>query len=157
MIRSYIVAAVLATAYMIAVLFATIGLSTQASAGMSQDLKSCTAAEGRSSAAACTRVMNSGRLPRAQFYIGYFNRGSAYRRAGDANKALADFNNVLQRKPGFARGLVMRAVAYDDLDNRDKALADLDEAVETRHPELVRPLHSRHRPARREALRCGTR
>ena len=129
MTRSYIVAAVLATAYMVVVIVATVGLSTQASAGMSQDLKSCTAAKGRSSAAACTRVMNSGRLPRAQFYIGYFNRGSAYRRAGDANKALADFNKVLERKPGFSRGHVMRAVVYDDLGNRNKALADLDEAI----------------------------
>jgi len=98
-------------------------------AGMRQDLNSCTAAQGAASAAACTRVMNSGRLPRAQFYIGYFNRGSAYRRAGDTNRALADFNRVLKRKPGFVRGHIMRAVTYDDLGDRDKALADLNEAV----------------------------
>jgi tetratricopeptide (TPR) repeat protein len=103
--------------------------SSPSVAGMRQDLKSCTAAQGRAATAACTRVMNSGRLPRKQFYIGYFNRGSAYRRAGDSNRALADFNRALKRKPGFVRGYIMRAVTYDDLGNHDKALADLNEAV----------------------------
>jgi tetratricopeptide (TPR) repeat protein len=127
---SYVVAAVLATAYMVAVLLATIGLSTSASAGMRQDLESCTAAEGRASAAACTRVMNSGRLPREQLYIGYFNRGSGYRRAGDFDKALADFGRVVKLKPKFARGYHMRGLVQGDLGERKKALADLDRAIE---------------------------
>jgi tetratricopeptide (TPR) repeat protein len=127
---SYIVAAALATAYMVAVLLATIGLSTSAEAGMRQDLESCTAAEGLSSAAACTRVMDSGRLPREQFYIGYFNRGSGYRRAGDFDKALADFKRVVTLKPKFARGYHMRGLVQADLGARDEALADLDRAVE---------------------------
>lgn len=114
---------------LVAALILPTAFSTPGVAGMRQDLKSCTAALGRSSAAACSRVMASGRLPRSQFYIGYFNRGSAYRRAGDAKKALSDFNKVLKRKPGFARGHVMRAVTYDDLGNRKKALADLNKAV----------------------------
>lgn len=130
MIRSYIVAAVLATAYMVAVVLATVGLSTSASAGMNQDLKSCTAAEGRSSAAACTRVMNSGRLPREQLYIGYFNRGSGYRRAGDFDKALADFERVVKLRPKFARGYHMRGLVQGDLGARDEAFADLDRAIE---------------------------
>lgn len=126
---SYVVAAVLATVYMAVVVIATVGLSTPAAAGMRQDLANCTAAKGARSAVACTRVMNSGRLPRSQFYIGYFNRGSAYRRAGNAGDALEDFDRVLRLKPGFARALIMRAVIHDDLGDRKKALADLDKAV----------------------------
>lgn len=98
-------------------------------AGMQQDLASCTAAKGRGSAAACTRVMNSGRLPREQFYIGHFNRGSSYRRAGDFQEALADFKKVVDLKPRFARGYHARALAYEDLGKRDQALADLDQAI----------------------------
>jgi tetratricopeptide (TPR) repeat protein len=127
---AYITAAVLATAYMVAAVLVTVGFSTPASASMNQDLASCTAAEGRSSAAACTRVMDSGRLPREQFYIGYFNRGSGYRMAGDFDKALADFNKVVERKPRFARGFHMRGVVQDELGAPDKALADLDHAIE---------------------------
>lgn len=126
---SYIVAAILATAYMVVVILATVGLSTSAEAGMSQDLRSCTAAKGRRSAAACTRVMNSGRLPRRQFYIGYFNRGSGYRRAGDFAKALADFKRVVKLKPKFARGYHMRGLLQADLGAHEKALADLDRAI----------------------------
>ena len=126
---SYIVAAVLATAYMVIMLLATVGMPSTAQAGMQQDLNNCTAAEGRNSAAACTRVMNSGRLPRAQFYIGYFNRGSGYRRAGDFDKALADFGRVVKLKPKFARGYHMRGLVRADLGERDKALADLGQAI----------------------------
>ena len=68
---------------------------------MSQDLASCTAAKNRAAADACTRVMDSGRLPREQMYIGYFNRGTAFRRAGDFDKAVSDFTKVLELKPGL--------------------------------------------------------
>lgn len=98
-------------------------------AGMQQDLASCTAAKGRSSATACTRVMNSGRLPTAQFYIGYFNRGSSYRRAGDFRKALADFQKVVELQPQFSRGYHARGLSYEDLGQHDKARADLDRAI----------------------------
>jgi tetratricopeptide (TPR) repeat protein len=127
---AYVTAAVLATAYMVAAVLVTVGFSTSASAGMSQDLASCTAAEGRSSAAACTRVMNSGRLPREQFYIGYFNRGSGLHQAGDSHRALADFNKVVKLKPRFARGFHMRGMVHDEMGAPDKALADLDHAID---------------------------
>ncbi len=96
---------------------------------MSQDLASCTAAKNRGAAAACTRVMESGRLPREQMYIGYFNRGTAYRRAGDFDKAVGDFSKVLELKPGFARAYEARGMTEDDRGNRDKALADVNEAI----------------------------
>ncbi|MBZ0210013.1 MAG: tetratricopeptide repeat protein [Hyphomicrobium sp.] len=104
-------------------------LATSASAGMSQDLASCTAARDRSAAAACTRVMNSGRLPREQMYIGHFNRGTAYQRAGDFAKAISDFTKVLELKPDFLRAYEARGMVHDDRGEKDMALADLDEAV----------------------------
>jgi tetratricopeptide (TPR) repeat protein len=113
----------------VAAVLVTVGFAAPASAGMTQDLASCTAAEGRSSAAACTRVMNSGRLPREQFYIGHFNRGTAYRRAGDFEKALADFEKVVALNPRFARGFHARGLVHDDLGAREEALADIDRAI----------------------------
>jgi tetratricopeptide (TPR) repeat protein len=116
---------------MVAAVLVTVGFSTPASAGMSHDLASCIAAdEGRSSAAACTRVMDSGRLPREQFYIGYYNRGTALHKAGDTEEALADFDKVVKLNPRFARGFHMRGVVQDELGAPDKALADLDHAIE---------------------------
>jgi tetratricopeptide (TPR) repeat protein len=114
---------------MVAVVLATIGFSSEASAGMSQDLERCTAAEGRNSADACTRVMNSGRLPRAQFYIGYFNRGSGYRRAGDFEEALADIKRVVKLRPNFSRGYHMRGLVQGDLGANASALDDFKQAI----------------------------
>ncbi len=98
-------------------------------AGMQNDLELCTAAQGRSSAAACTRVMNSGRLRDQDVYIGYYNRADAYEKAGDFAKALADLDKVIEIKPKFARGYLARGLVQDDLGATDKALADLDRAI----------------------------
>lgn len=117
-------------------------MATGASAGMNQDLADCTAAKNRAAAAACTRVMKSGRLYESQKYIGYFNRGTAYRRAGDHAKALDDFSKALKLKPSFARAYEARGMVHDDLGDTDKALADLDEAVR-REPERWQYLYSR--------------
>lgn len=106
-----------------------LAFAAPAAAGMRQDLARCTAAKGQSSAAACTRVMNSGRLPDEQFYIGYFNRGSAYRTAADFKKALADFNRVVKLKPRFARGYHARGLVHQGLGAIDKARADFDRAI----------------------------
>jgi tetratricopeptide (TPR) repeat protein len=105
------------------------GLLSPGFAGMDEDLASCTAAKGRDSANACTRVMDSGRLPRNQFYIGYFNRGSGYRRAGDLDAALADFNRVIALNPDFARAYHARGLVRDEQDAPDKALEDFDRAI----------------------------
>jgi tetratricopeptide (TPR) repeat protein len=109
---------------------AAIGHSAPAAASMRQDLSSCTAAQGRPSAAACTRVMNSGRLPRNQFYIGYFNRGASYRRAGDLDKALADFNRVVALRPQFSRGYHVRGLIRYGLGHHQTAREDIDRAIE---------------------------
>lgn len=116
--------------HIVAAVLVPLGFATPAFAGMTQDLASCTAAEGRSSAAACTRVMNSGRLPREQMYIGHFNRGTAYRRAGDFDEALADFEKVVALRPSFARGFHARGLVHDDLGARQEALADVDRAID---------------------------
>lgn len=105
------------------------GLASPVFAGMDDDLANCTAAKGRDSADACTRVMNSGRLPREQFYIGYFNRGAGYRKAGDLDAALADFNRVVSLNPDFARAFHARGLVRDEQDQPDKALEDVDRAI----------------------------
>lgn len=126
MLRSYFV---LLGGFLTGVFLIAALLATDASAGMSQDLSVCTAAKDATATAACTRIMNSGRLQDGQMYIGYFNRGTAWRRAGESTKAVADFTKVLELKPGFARAFEARGLAQADLGESSKALSDLDEAV----------------------------
>ena len=81
----------------------SVGLASPSLAGMKRDIADCSASNRVRAAAACTRVMNSGRLPRRQFYIGYFNHGAAYRKGGNNKRALADFNRVVKLRPSFAK------------------------------------------------------
>jgi tetratricopeptide (TPR) repeat protein len=105
------------------------GYAGNALADMERDLSMCTAAEGRPSAAACIRVLNSGRLRDGDAYIAHFNMGDAHERAGDFGKALGDIERVIELRPGFARAYIARAMVQDDLGETAKALADLDEAI----------------------------
>lgn len=114
----------------IAASLAPLAFATHALAGMTQDLASCTAAKGSSSAAACTRVMDSGRLPDEQFWIGHFNRGSGYQRGNEYAKALADFDKAVKLNRGFSRAYLGRGLVHDEFGAETKALADLDRAIE---------------------------
>ena len=116
----------------IAILATGLGVAGHAMAGMNQDLADCTAADRKASADACTRVIDSGRLPRAQFYIGYFNRGWSNFNAGKLDKALSDFDRSISYNPGYADTYFSRAVVQHERGARDQSLADLDRYKEKR-------------------------
>ncbi len=100
-----------------------------AAADMKQDLADCPDPRRSTSADACTRVLTSGRLPKSQHYIAYFNRGWAHRQAGDSARAQADFTTVLKLNPRYANAYYSRAVVAHDLQEPDKAIADLKQAL----------------------------
>ena len=105
-------------------------LATPVFAGMTKDLADCTASDRKTSADACTRVMNSGRLPREQFYIGHYNRGWSYFNTNAFDKALADFDKSISYKPDYADTYYSRAVVQHERGARDQSLADLDTYLE---------------------------
>jgi tetratricopeptide (TPR) repeat protein len=109
---------------------AVLGFATASFAGMKRDLRLCTAADSRTSVSACTRVMNSGRLPRKQFYIGHHNRGWAHFASGDYDKALADFDKSIAYRRGYADSYFARAVVQHERGERDKSRQDLDRYLE---------------------------
>jgi tetratricopeptide (TPR) repeat protein len=110
-------------------LLLSVGLVSPSFAGMKKDIADCNASDRVRGAAACTRVMNSGRLPRRQFYISYFNRAGAYRKSGDNRRALADLDRVVQRRPRFAKAYYARALTQHDLGSLNDALADMDRYI----------------------------
>lgn len=99
-------------------------------AGMTQDLSDCTAAHRKTSVAACTRVMSSGRLPRNQFYIGHYNRGWAHFHQRAYDKALVDFDKSVKYNPGYADTYLSRALIQHVRGARDQSRADLDRYLE---------------------------
>lgn len=139
-------------------------LASPALAGMTQDLADCTAADRKTSAAACTRVMNSGRLPREQFYIGHYNRGWAHFHQAHYDKALADFDSSVKYNSGYADTYLSRAIIQHVRGARDQSRADLDRYLEKKgksaEAHLNRAVVFRHRgepdTAFSELRRAGT-
>ena len=109
--------------------FLSVGLASPSLAGMKRDIADCNASNRVRGAAACTRVMNSGRLPRRQFYIGYYNRAASYRKAGKNRRALSDLNRVVKLRPRFAKAYYARALIRHDLAHLDDALSDMDRYI----------------------------
>jgi tetratricopeptide (TPR) repeat protein len=107
-----------------------IAAAVPAHAGMKQDLADCTAADRPASAGACTRVMNSGRLPDEQFYIGHYNRGWSYLNSGEYDKALADFDKSISHLPSYADTYFSREIVQHERGEREKSLAELDSYLE---------------------------
>jgi predicted Zn-dependent protease len=104
-------------------------LAAPAHAGMKSDLANCPGGLGSKSAKACTRILKSGRLPKKQFYIAYYNRGWAYRNAGDYKRAQRDFDRVVKLNRNFAEGYYSRAVVRYDRGKKSEAIKDLDQYV----------------------------
>ena len=115
--------------FVIGAFAASVASAAPALAGMSQDLADCPNPNRPDSAAACTRVLSSGRLPKSQFFIAYFNRGWAFRQAGDNARARADFETVLKLNPRYASAFYSRALIERDQGAADKAMADLERAL----------------------------
>lgn len=95
-------------------------------AGMKADLAKCTTAKAPDAAKACSRILKSGRLPKQQKYIVYFNRGWAQRNNGQFEKALADFSRAISLNSQHADSYYSRSVVHYDLSNEHDALQDLD-------------------------------
>ncbi|MCH9809235.1 MAG: tetratricopeptide repeat protein [Alphaproteobacteria bacterium] len=110
------------------VLLALVG-AAPVQAGIKKDLSSCTAGRDKASARACTRVLKSGRLPKNQRYIAYYNRGWSYRNGGDSKRAIRDFTTALRFNGRFADSYYSRSVAHYDRGEMDKANEDLDRYV----------------------------
>jgi len=76
---------------------------------------------------ACTTMIDS----RNQLtYLTYFNRGFAYSKKGQYDKAIADYTSAIALDPQSERLYQARASAYESMKNYDKALGDWNKAVE---------------------------
>ncbi len=106
-----------------------IGLASPSLAGMNQDLADCTASDKSTSAAACTRVLESGRLPNEQHYIGYYNRAWSHFNAGESSEAVEDFDRSTKKNPDYADTYFSRAIVRYERSERAESMSDLDTYV----------------------------
>jgi tetratricopeptide (TPR) repeat protein len=72
----------------------------------------------------------------------YVNRGIAYRRIGDYERALSDYGQAIHLNPTAADAFNNRGNAYRDLRDFDKAVRDYDEAIRL-NPEYAHAYNNR--------------
>ena len=79
----------------------------------------------------CTAVTDSGKATSAIVAEALVNRGDAYRlRQNDLDRALADYDQAIRTKPGFARAFASRGFVYlFARPQPDRAIADFNEAI----------------------------
>ena len=110
------------------------GGAQQPAAGASRpsDEQRCTGQAGvppDMQVAACTALIGSGRHSRQNLAILHSNRGIAYVKAGDYDRAIADFDAALRSNPNHVRAHINRGNANFAKRDYDRAIADFGQAI----------------------------
>ena len=78
---------------------------------------------------ACTRNIGSGRFTGRNLAVDFSNRGLAYKKKGQWDKAIGDYDEAIRLKPDFAFALNNRGNAYYGKGHFDRAIKDYDLAI----------------------------
>ena len=78
----------------------------------------------------CVRAIYSGDLSQDQLAATYYNRGLEYKRKGDYDQAIKDFDSAIVLRPEFIRAFNSRGVAYFEMGEHKLAIEDFDAAIE---------------------------
>jgi tetratricopeptide (TPR) repeat protein len=91
---------------------------------------------------ACTATLRDGALSGADLAMAYGDRGFAYERLDQLDKAIADFDAAIRLKPDYALAFGGRGLAYDNKGDTDRAIADYSQALRLK-PDLTEALNNR--------------
>ena len=97
--------------------------------GLADDMQTCNDATGEAAIAACTRALDTGRLQRDDRVRAHNARGMAWKRGGDYDRAIADYNAALQINPKYFFAHYNRGISYTVKGEWDRAIADFDAAI----------------------------
>jgi tetratricopeptide (TPR) repeat protein len=93
------------------------------------DWDACKSQDPDTTIAGCTRVLDAGdETPKVHSTV-YNARGIAYKRKGDYDRAIVDYDEAIRLDPNNARAYSNRGNAYADKGDYDRAIADYDEAI----------------------------
>ena len=65
----------------------------------------------------------------AKYAVAIYNRGNAHFAKGEADRAIANYDQALAINPKYEDALVNRGVAHEKKGDLDRAIADYDEAL----------------------------
>ena len=80
--------------------------------------------------AACSHLIESGQFAGRDLGSAHFNRGVAFSRTGDQDRALVDFDAALRLIPGDPQAYGMRGVVHGIKGELDAAIADFTRSIE---------------------------
>ena len=78
---------------------------------------------------ACSALIESSAVKPQGLAIAYNNRGNAYIKQADYDRAIQDFDQSLKIKPNYAKALNNRGVAYQKKGQHDRSLQDFNQAI----------------------------
>ena len=79
----------------------------------------------------CTQVIGRGEEEtRKNLTAAYTNRGVAYGKKGEVDRAIADFDKAIALDPKLAFAYFNRGVAYEKKGDKEQAIADFRKALE---------------------------
>jgi tetratricopeptide (TPR) repeat protein len=85
---------------------------------------------------ACSSIIDSSAETGENHAYALGSRGNAYLKKGDADHAIADFDNAIELKPDYAYGFNSRGYAYETKGDHARAIADYDKAIQLK-PDMV--------------------
>ena len=88
--------------------------------------------------AACTAIIEAGEITGPNLAWVYSNRGLGYRRAGDLDQAMQDYNEAIRLRSDYADAYGNRAYAQDLLGKPEEAIADWETALRLGGKDRVR-------------------
>ncbi len=77
----------------------------------------------------CTSLINQGKLSRKVLAPAYINRGITYRKKGQYDRAIADYDKAIKLNPKLAMAYNNRGTVYGNKGQYDRAIADFDKAI----------------------------
>src|SRR5215471_11057504 len=78
---------------------------------------------------ACTAVIRSGLISRENLVLAFKNRGDAYMRKGDCERAIEDYDQAIRLNPNFLPAVASRGICHAATGRRDAAMRDYDQAI----------------------------
>ena len=91
---------------------------------------------------ACTRNIQSGRFTGSNLAVAFMNRGLAYRKKSQWDRAIADYSEAIHLKPDNAQVFNNRGNAYFHKGQLDRAIDDYDDAIRLQ-PDLAEAFGNR--------------